>query len=225
MEECDICHRRLSSRNLTVGELIQPSLFELIKRKHPYFSAVSRICSSCRNLMRSEYFIELVREGQEKITELENEVAESLKKQEILSEDIYKEYESELTFGERIADKVAGFGGSWTFISLFFLFVIAWMAINTYFIVQKPLDPFPYILLNLVLSCIAAIQAPVIMMSQNRVEGRDRMRSQYDYQINLKAELEIRQLHEKLDLLIKNQWSRLMEVQKMQIDILEEMRK
>ena len=104
-------------------------------------------------------------------------------------------------------------------------FLIIWITINSVIIFGKPIDPYPFILLNLLLSCLAAIQAPIIMMSQNRQEAKDRLRSQYDYQVNLKAELEIRQLHEKMDHLLSHQWERLAQIQEIQIDLLEEIRR
>ncbi|WP_286833189.1 DUF1003 domain-containing protein, partial [Acinetobacter sp. UBA3132] len=129
------------------------------------------------------------------------------------------------TFGERLADKIASFGGSWSFLICFTVLITFWIGMNTMVIVTKPVDPYPFILLNLILSCIAAIQAPVIMMSQNRQEAKDRLRSQNDYQINLKAELEIQHLHEKLDHLLQHQWERLAQIQEIQLDLLSEMSK
>jgi len=149
-------------------------------------------------------------------------VINSLKEQELFAHDMNVEYDTRLTFGERLADRIAEFGGSLRFILLFGAILFTWIAINTVALLSKPFDPFPYILLNLVLSCLAAIQAPVIMMSQNRQEGRDRLRSEHDYQINLKAELEIRNLHEKMDHLLLRQWQKLMEIQQIQMDLMEE---
>lgn len=149
-------------------------------------------------------------------------VINSLKEQELFAHDMNVEYDTRLTFGERLADRIAEFGGSLRFIILFGAILFTWIAINTVALLSKPFDPFPYILLNLVLSCLAAIQAPVIMMSQNRQEGRDRLRSEHDYQINLKAELEIRNLHEKMDHLLLRQWQKLMEIQQIQMDLMEE---
>lgn len=127
------------------------------------------------------------------------------------------------TFGERVADKVAEFGGSWTFILSFFFILLCWIALNTFVLTKDPFDPYPYILLNLVLSCLAALQAPVIMMSQNRQEIKDRKRSQNDYLINLKAEIEVRRLHEKVDLLMEEQYRHLFDIQKQQLVILEDL--
>jgi CRP/FNR family cyclic AMP-dependent transcriptional regulator len=107
--------------------------------------------------------------------------------------------EEKLTFGQRVADRVASFGGSWNFIGLFALALVAWVILNTIILTSHPFDPFPFILLNLFLSMLAALQAPVIMMSQNRQDAKDRVRSEQDYKVNLKAELEIEELHRKLD--------------------------
>jgi uncharacterized membrane protein len=125
-----------------------------------------------------------------------------------------------LTAGQRIADKVASFGGSWTFIISFGVFILIWISINIFWLVNKGFDPYPFILLNLILSCLAALQAPVIMMSQNRQEEKDRDRSKKDYMINLKSELEIRALHEKIDHFIMDQQQELLDLQKVQIEMM-----
>lgn len=131
-----------------------------------------------------------------------------------------KDLEAE-TFGQRAADKVAAFGGSWTFIIAFCLVLVGWMTINVTGLLVGGFDPYPFILLNLVLSCVAALQAPVIMMSQKRQEAKDRRRAENDYMINLRAELEIRQLHDMIDQQMAHQWERLAELQQIQIDLLE----
>lgn len=130
-----------------------------------------------------------------------------------------------ITFGQRLADKVASFGGSWTFIISFGIFITIWILFNIFFLQSKSFDPFPFILLNLILSCIAALQAPVIMMSQNRQEEKDRERSKKDYMINLKSELEIRILHEKIDHLMMHQQQDLIEIQEVQIDMMNDILK
>ncbi|MGZ8541716.1 MAG: DUF1003 domain-containing protein [Chitinophagaceae bacterium] len=124
-----------------------------------------------------------------------------------------------------LADKVASFGGSWKFIIIFFSFLVAWMLINIWWFHNRGFDPFPFILLNLLLSCIAAIQAPVIMMSQNRQEAKDRNRAEHDYKVNLKAEVEIRMLHEKIDHMLLHQNKRFFEIQKVQIELMESISK
>ena len=132
------------------------------------------------------------------------------------------QFERKWTLGERLADRIAEFGGSWTFLICFGVFMLIWITANSLILFWRPIDPYPFILLNLVLSCLAAIQAPIIMMSQNRQEAKDRLRSQHDYQVNLKAELEIRQLHEKVDHLLVHQWERLVEIQEIQLELLSE---
>jgi uncharacterized membrane protein len=149
----------------------------------------------------------------------------AIKNNSIFSENIQDEIETEMTLGERVADKVASFGGSWTFIITFFSFIIFWMILNIWIIASKPFDRYPFILLNLILSCLAAIQAPIIMMSQNRQEQKDRQRSEHDYKINLKAELEIKILGEKIDHLMVHQNKKLLEIQEVQIDYLEDVLK
>ena len=144
------------------------------------------------------------------------------KKNRPVSRNINKEFESSLTLGERLADGLAKFGGSWTFIGIFMAMMVIWMGINSFVLIEKPFDPFPFILLNLVLSCLAALQAPVIMMSQNRQEAKDRLRAEHDYEINLKAEIEIRKLHERMDHLLMHQWQHLMDIQQLQVHMMEE---
>jgi uncharacterized membrane protein len=143
----------------------------------------------------------------------------------ILTEKIQDDVDEEQTLGQKVADIVASFGGSWTFIIIFFSFIMIWMLINVWFLATKPFDPYPFILLNLILSCLAAIQAPIIMMSQNRQEQKDRLRSEHDYKINLKAELEINLLNEKMDHLLIHQNKKLLEIQAVQIDYLEDLMK
>ena len=153
---------------------------------------------------------------------LDQEVIESLEQHEILSSDISKQFERKLTFGERLSDHIADFGGSWKFLISFGAVLVVWIAINGVILVTRAFDPYPFILLNLILSCLAAVQAPIIMMSQNRAEARDRLRAENDYKVNLKAELETRHLHEKIDHLLRRQYNRLFEIQQIQIELLEE---
>jgi uncharacterized membrane protein len=154
---------------------------------------------------------------------LEAEVVNSLKEQELLSQNVNMEFDSRLTLGQRLADKVADFGGSWGFIASFAGVLALWIVVNSSLLLRRPFAPYPFILLNLVLGAITAMQAPVIMMSQNRQEAKDRVRSEHDYRVNLKAELEIRSLHEKMDQLLKHQWQRLLEIQQIQVDMMKEL--
>lgn len=153
-------------------------------------------------------------------------VKDSITEEQLLSSRLIElEQDTEITFGQRCADNVAEFGGSWKFILIFFSILITWILINIWYIGLQPFDPYPFILLNLVLSCVAAIQAPIIMMSQNRREDKDRRRARSDYLINLKAEIEVRSLNSKIDLLITEQMQSLFKVQQSQLDLLNRIEK
>ena len=153
---------------------------------------------------------------------LEQDVIRSLKEQEIIAENTNKEIAASTTLGDRLADTIASFGGSWSFLIMFGVGMSVWILVNSVQASGVSIDPFPFILLSLVLSCLAAVQAPVIMMSQNRQESKDRVRAEHDYRVNLKAELEIRQLHSKLDMLLTHQWQRLLEIQQIQTELIQQ---
>jgi len=155
------------------------------------------------------------------VAEIEERVRKALAERKTITRDIETEYEQKLSLGDRVADVVAEFGGSWTFIFTFGAIMAVWMIVNAYFLKTQAFDPFPFILLNLVLSTLAALQAPVIMMSQNRQSEKDRVRAEHDYEINLKAELEIGQIHRTLDEFRDMHWSQLVQVQQKQIEYLE----
>jgi uncharacterized membrane protein len=205
-----------------IAELIRPSLFEFIKKKLPDLDSKGFICLDDLGEFRKEYVKGVLQDEIGELSALDQEVVESLKQHEILSSDISKQFEKKLTFGERLSDRIADFGGSWKFIILFGAVLFGWILLNAVLLLNRGFDPYPFILLNLVLSCLAAIQAPVIMMSQNRAEARDRLRAENDYKVNLKAELEIRHLHEKIDHLLRRQYNRLFEIQQIQVELLEE---
>jgi uncharacterized membrane protein len=158
----------------------------------------------------------------DELTERERRILGHVKERKYVSHDTNREFETRLTFGQRIADKVASFGGSWTFIILFGIVLLAWVVLNSLILAKSggSFDPYPYILLNLFLSMLASIQAPVILMSQNRQGVKDRMDAAHDYEVNLKAELEILSLHEKIDELREQKWSELIEMQQKQIELL-----
>lgn len=159
------------------------------------------------------------------LNERERKIVESFINREQVSKNINDEFDDKRTFGERAADSVAAFGGSWTFIFIFAAVLLGWVILNTFILAKRgdAFDPYPYILLNLFLSMLAAIQAPIIMMSQNRKAARDRLDAEHDYEVNLKAELEIRNLHEKLDELRERKWTELIEIQQQQILLLEKL--
>jgi uncharacterized membrane protein len=207
------------------GNEIREGIFQLILSDFPQFGADSIISIDELNRYRRLYLAKLLEQEKGERPLADEEVMQALKENAILSEDIEPEIDSRLTTGQKLADRIAEFGGSWTFIIFFFSFLIVWMVINVWFLSSHAFDPYPFILLNLILSCIAAIQAPIIMMSQNRQEQKDRQRSEHDYKINLKAELEIKLLNEKIDYLMVHQNKKLLEIQEVQIDYLEDLMK
>ena len=201
---------------------MRPAVLRLIEKEHPQWQPGGFICTADLNRYRMSYVRQVLETEVGEISALENEVLESLKENEVLSSNIYADFDAKLTRGEKLADGLATFGGSWKFIILFGLVLVAWIGVNSLVLLSRPFDPYPFILLNLVLSCLAALQAPVIIMSQNRMEARDRLRAEHDYKVNLKAELEIRHLHEKFDHLLKQQWTRLLEIQEIQLELMKE---
>ena len=205
-----------------IAELIRPSLLEFIKKKLPVVDNTGFICFEDLGEFRKDYVKEVLEDEIGELTALDQEVVESLERHEILSADISSQFERKLTFGERLSDHIAEFGGSWKFLISFGAVLLVWIGFNGVLLATRAFDPYPFILLNLILSCLAAVQAPIIMMSQNRAEARDRLRAENDYKVNLKAELEIRHLHEKLDHLLRRQYNRLFEIQQIQIELLQE---
>jgi uncharacterized membrane protein len=222
-EQCFHCKRIRPYDVMVPCEMLRPALIETIKKHDATWGPSRMICVDCLDLFRSEYVEDALKDEVGELSKLEQEVIDSLREQETLTENINRAFEKSITFGQRVADRVATFGGSWIFIGTFFLLLAAWIGVNSVATLLGPFDPYPYILLNLMLSCLAAMQAPIIMMSQNRIEARDRLRSENDYQVNLKAELEIRHLHEKLDVLLKHQWQKLLEIQQIQMDFMREL--
>lgn len=219
---CAVCGKTLARKDLLSGDVVRESIANQIRMDIPDWSSDSFICLPDMGRYRSLYVHSLLETEKGELTSLEKEVLDSLSEHDLLSKDIEMEFDQVWTFGERLADRIASFGGSWRFLIIFFVFLVAWIAVNAFALWGKAADPYPFILLNLVLSCLAAIQAPIIMMSQNRQEAKDRIRSQHDYQVNLKAELEIRHLHEKIDHLLSHQWERLVQIQEIQLELLSE---
>lgn len=221
---CAITGREFPRRLLISLDAVRPSLAERIHRDYPDLAPDALISRDALKSVRAEYVEEMLRDETGEISSLERRVAESLANDETLAENVEKQFEEKRSFGDIVSDHLAEFGGSWAFILSFMAMLGLWMAYNA---AQgaETFDPYPFILLNLVLSCLAALQAPIIMMSQKRQESKDRLRSLNDYQVNLKAELEIRHLHEKLDHLINKQWQRLAEIQQLQLEIMQDKRR
>lgn len=224
MATCAISGQTKPRRDLIDLEAVRPSLSDRIRREHPHLTPNALVSTGEIARYRARYIEELLRDENGEISELERKVAESLATNATLAENVEAEYEDKRTLGERLSDHLASFGGSWSFIIAFALVMAFWIGLNLFAGEKHAIDPFPFILLNLILSALAALQAPIIMMSQKRQEQKDRLRSLNDYKVNLKAELEIRHLHEKVDHLLNKQWQRLIDIQKLQLEIMQERR-
>jgi len=218
----------ITKKEIRKGEEITPKylregIYNFIKAEYPEFGEDCSISLDELNHLRRLYLTSLVSQEKGELDVIDRDVMDAIKNNAVLSENIEDDIEAKLTLGMRLADKIASFGGSWTFIIAFFSFILVWMGINIWILATRSFDPFPFILLNLILSCLAAIQAPIIMMSQNRKEQKDRIRGEHDYKINLKAELEIKLLSEKIDHIIVHQNKKLLEIQEIQTDYLEDL--
>ena len=222
---CEITRKYFKESEVIHIALLRPGLLAVVKQKYPDIKMKGYISRDVLPEFRKEYIESVLEKGKGEVTKLDKEVIKSMASHNTLSKNINSEYYEERTFGQKLSDNIAQFGGSWKFIIIFFSILLVWVGINSYILLIKPFDPYPFILLNLILSCLAAIQAPIIMMSQNRKESKDRLRAENDYKVNLKSELEIRMLHEKIDNLMHQQWERLLEIQQMQLDIMEEGKK
>lgn len=216
-----ISQKKFPKSEEIVGSLIRNPILSLIQVDYPNFDSSQSIAITELNVYRQKYIAQCLAKELGNLTSLEEKVVDSMGSDAVLTHEV-EEDNTQYTFGQVVADKVASFGGSWTFIICFSVFIALWIAANIYFLHNKGFDPYPFILLNLILSCLAALQAPVIMMSQNRQEEKDRARAKKDYMINLKSELEIRLLHEKLDHLIQHQQQELIEIQQVQIEMMDD---
>lgn len=221
----DLSNKKFPASERISGKSIRKSVFDLILKDYPKFTPDMYLSDTELNAYREKYVESFLTKQIGQLTKLEKTVLDSLKDKTTLSDKLDGEEPQAMTYGQRIADKVADFGGSWTFIISFAVFLLVWICINIYWLGNKGFDPYPFILLNLILSSLAAIQAPVIMMSQNRQEDKDRERGKKDYMINLKSELEVRMLHEKMDHLIISQQEEVLEIHKVQIDLMNDILK
>ncbi|KGI76716.1 DUF1003 domain-containing protein [Oleiagrimonas soli] len=161
----------------------------------------------------------------EKLPPDEREIVERFISRKHIARNVLKEFDQSLSFGERLSDRIAEIGGSWTFILLFLFFLALWMGFNSFVLHKEAFDPYPYILLNLALSCLAALQAPVIMMSQNRQADADRAQAKNDYEVNVRAELEILQVHEKINATRETELAELLEIARRQEAAIEALEK
>ncbi|MEI6347556.1 MAG: DUF1003 domain-containing protein [Bacteroidota bacterium] len=215
----DLSKKEFPSSERISGKTVRISILKLIQKEYPHFTSENQLSISELNDYRERYIEQFLTEQIGALTDLEKTVLASLKERSTLTDKIDDENQG-MTFGQRIADKVASFGGSWTFIISFMIFLMIWIFGNAFILLNRSFDPYPFILLNLILSSIAALQAPVIMMSQNRQEDKDRERAKMDYMVNLKSELEIRMLHEKVDHMIISQQQDILELQKTQVEMM-----
>jgi len=220
-----ISKQEIRDSEIVSGSEIRQGVFNLIREEYPDFNGDSILSMDELNRYRRLYLTRLVEQEHGELARIDLDVMRAIQNNSILSENIDVKKKSRRTRGQKLADQIAAFGGSWTFIIAFFSFLMCWMLLNSFLLGQYAYDTYPYILLNLILSCIAAIQAPIIMMSQNRQEQKDRQRAENDYKVNLKAELEIKLLSEKIDHLLVHQNKKLLEIQEVQIDYLEDLMK
>lgn len=217
----DLSDKEFPIKEMVYATAVRPTIMTLIKADHPAFDESKGLLSlSELSFYREKYIADYLKSEIADLSDLEHTVVKSLQDNSLLSDRADLEGDTNITTGQRLADNVARFGGSWRFIILFGLFLAIWIMINALLLSNKGFDPYPFILLNLMLSCLAAIQAPLIMMSQNRQEEKDRQRAKKDYMINLKLEMEIRLLHEKLDHLLMHQQQKLLEIQQFQIEMM-----
>lgn len=219
-QTCPICHKEVSETETIPYSALNKSLRQILHKQNSKITEDDHICLPCFESARTQSFAHQIKKNQKDLTHLEKQVLQKLNDRETIVASP-TEIECNLSLGQRISDKVATFGGSWAFILSFLGILVVWIIFNSVMIAQDRFDPYPFILLNLVLSCVAALQAPIIMMSQNRKEEKDRERAENDYMVNLKSELEIRTLHEKMDHLLRSQMHTLMDFQEAQLEILQ----
>lgn len=198
---CSLCGTSVDARTMVGSQKLEPAIVSLIKRDRPEWPGTRGICQDCREQYRAKKFLGYLEDEFDKISDMEKSLVTRLAHRGRVSRLVNQEFEAQMTVGERVADQVAQFGGSWTFIMIFGGILVVWMGINSFVLLRRPFDPYPYILLNLVLSTLAALQAPVIMMSQNRQDTKDRLRGELDYDVNRRAASEIQGLSRKLNLL------------------------
>jgi uncharacterized membrane protein len=222
---CSICQEKFQLHDLYPNALIRDNLYKEVQASYPEITREGFICYPDYRKQNAKYYERILQREKGRLSNLEKEVIESLKEHEFISENTNDQFEDNLTLGERLSDKLAKFGGSWTFIIAFFTILCGWMIVNSAILMSQKFDPFPFILLNLVLSCLAAIQAPIILMSQNRQAAKDRIKSDQDYLVNLKAELQIRQLNSRFDVFMKHHLQIMNDILQSQEELQEEVEK
>lgn len=220
--DCSITGSKVQEAEGVYCKDLRKSVRSFLLKKNEGLNGESFISYEAMNDLLREYIMDVTNNEQEARDALLQRIREQFETNDLLKPiDPPDEKEPDLTFGEKMADRIADFGGSWKFILMFLGFISLWMLINMFILHDKGFDPYPFILLNLILSCLAALQAPVIMMSQNRQEDKDRERAQYDVKVDTKAEKEIRILHKKIDHLLVHQQENLSEVLQAQMDLIQ----
>jgi uncharacterized membrane protein len=222
---CQLCGRTGRRGELLRSETVRPQVAEHIARAHPDWNGTSFVCRSCLATESGNYVVAQLERERGELSAIERELARRSGEGVLVAEHLDEEFRRSMTLGQRAADATARIGGSWGFVLGFALVLAAWIATNSLLLAGHAFDPYPYILLNLVLSCLAALQAPIIRMAQNRQAARDRAQADQDFRVNLKAEIAIMNLHQKLDHLLHTQWERLLELQQIQIDMLSDLEK
>jgi len=221
----DVSNKEFPMTERVSAKVITHSILKRIQKDVPAFTHESYLSMEELDAYKEKSISDYMRKEIGELSEREKTVLISVINNRTLTDKVVDEDRATSTLGQQIADRVASFGGSWTFIMSFGVFILVWISANVFWIINKGFDPYPFILLNLILSCMAALQAPVIMMSQNRQEEKDRNRAKKDYMINLKSELEIRTLNEKLDHFIMHQQQEFMELQNIQSEMMNEILK
>ncbi len=221
---CSVCGTSHRTRTLFKVANLRAGLAGFLARDRPEgWGDSARICRPCQARARHDLLVEQLEHERGELSEVEREIAGKAARHLTLAEDIEREFAANTTRGQRLADRVSQIGGSWPFVIWFFVVLVVWIVINGVLFANKAFDPYPFILLNLLLSCLAAVQAPIIMMAQNRMSQRDRRQADQDFRVNLKAEIEVATLHEKVDHLLHAQWNRMVELQQLQLDLLQEL--
>ena len=219
---CRICGEYKIKTELVPGESIPVPVVEIIAMEYPAWSPDWYICRDDLNRFRIDYVRNVVETEKKEFASLKEDEKYTMDVGDHLPKNDNDEYEKKLTFGEHLADSIAGFAGSWIFIGAFAGIILLWVALNTFILLFRPFDPYPFILLNLFLSMLAAVQAPVIIMSQNRQQVRDRLHAERDYQVSIHSDREIHRLHKKMDYLLANQAQKILEIQNVQAELMGE---
>jgi len=220
--QSDLSKQSFPENEKVSAKTILHSVLHLIQRDHPHFSHDSHLSLSELKKYRDRFIAEYLKKEKGELNVLDRKVLDTVTDNQTITDKLDGDEVGPQTLGQRVADQIAEFGGSWTFIISFGVFILIWILINVFWLVNRGFDPYPFILLNLILSCIASMQAPVIMMSQNRQEEKDRERARKDYMINLKSELEIRMLNEKIEHFMTDQYQEIMDMHKSQIEMMRE---